>query len=85
MLEKRFSIRLANGAEKTFGSAAALADWTASQREVARVTRSLERRRTRRGNRTVRQSKRRCHASGANDGDALALPLARYNRKDADQ
>ena len=75
MLDKRYSIRLADGKEQTFDSASEMAKWVAKQKSYDPANRN--RKRVPRKSRRKPASKARCYS-----GDA---PLARYANRNSNE
>lgn len=77
MLDKRYSIRLADGKEQTFDSASEMAKWVAEQKSYDLANRNRTRKRAPRKSRRKPASKARCYS-----GDA---PLARYANRNSNE
>lgn len=73
MSDKQYSIRLADGTERTFDSAAEMAKWMAEQQEFSRSARKRNSRKPKR----KPARKVRCFS-----GDS---PLARYAKRNSDE
>ncbi len=73
MNDKRFTIRLADGTERAFDSAAQMASWIADQRENSRTSKK----RSHKKSPKKPARKVRCYS-----GDS---PLARYAKRNSDE
>ena len=74
-LNQPFSVRLANGAERTFATALEMAQWIEQQRDLQTPTR------TRRGPRRKSSKHRQVNRVKRYVGSTNESPLDRFNRK----